>query len=199
MAFASIVITIGLADLSLRARRERDMAHHLADHDALTGILNRRALVKRLHTGITEARLQREPLALLFLDMDHFKSINDRFGHPVGDACLRAVAESIADELRPTDWLGRYGGEEFVVGLPGASHDNAMSIGERIRQRIETLQVHFRGNTVQTTVSLGVASLQGLVDTADDLIARADAALYRAKTDGRNRIAAHPPLAAAER
>ncbi|WP_198670147.1 diguanylate cyclase [Dyella sp. C9] len=196
MAFSSIVVTIGLADLSLRARRERDMAHHLADHDALTGVLNRRALVRRLQAAVTDARLQKAPLGLLFLDMDHFKSINDRYGHPVGDACLRAVAEAIGDELRPSDWLGRYGGEEFVVGLPGTSHDNAMAIGERIRARIETLNVHSRGSTLQTTVSLGVACLEGHADTADDLIARADAALYRAKTDGRNRIVAHAPLAA---
>ena len=196
MAFSSIVITIGLADLSLRARRERDVAHHLADHDALTGVLNRRALVRRLHAAITEAHLERAPLALLFLDMDHFKSINDRYGHPVGDACLRAVAEAIADELRPADWLGRYGGEEFVIGLPGASHDNAMVIGERIRHRIESLHIHSRGCTVQSTVSVGVACLAGFTDTADELIARADAALYRAKTDGRNRIVAHSPLAA---
>lgn len=198
IAFSSIVLTIGLADMSLRARRERDMAHHLADHDALTGVLNRRALVRRLHGCINDARLQKEPLALLFLDMDHFKSINDRYGHPAGDACLRAVVETIADELRPSDWLGRYGGEEFVIGLPGATHDQAMLIGERIRQCIENLHVHSRGCTLQTTVSIGVASLDGYTDTADELIARADAALYSAKTDGRNRIVAHAaPLATA--
>jgi diguanylate cyclase (GGDEF)-like protein len=195
-AFASIVVTIGLADASLRARRERDMAHHLADHDALTGVLNRRALIRRLNASITEARLQRAPFALLFLDMDHFKSINDRFGHPVGDACLRAVAVAVADELRPVDWLGRYGGEEFIVGLPGATHDNAMAIGERIRQRIESLHVHSRGSSLQTTVSLGAASLDGPTDTADELLARADVALYRAKSAGRNRIVAHSAFAA---
>jgi diguanylate cyclase (GGDEF)-like protein len=197
MAFSSIVVTIGLADLSLRARRERDMAHHLADHDALTGVLNRRALVRRLHAAVAEARQQKAPLALLFLDMDHFKSINDRYGHPVGDACLRAVAEAIGDELRSSDWLGRYGGEEFVIVLPGTGHDSAMATGERIRACIEALHVHSRGSTLQTTVSLGVACLEGHLDTVDDLIARADAALYRAKTNGRNRIAAHATLAAA--
>ncbi|WP_267220658.1 sensor domain-containing diguanylate cyclase [Dyella silvae] len=191
IAFFSIVVTIGLADLSLRTRRERDVAHHLADHDALTGALNRRALVRRLHTGIAEARRQHAPLALLFLDMDHFKSVNDHYGHQVGDACLRAVVEAIGDELRPADWLGRYGGEEFVVALPGANRDNAMAVGERIRHSIETLQVHSRGNTFQTTISIGIANLGGPTDTADDLIARADAALYRAKTEGRNRIVSH--------
>ena len=195
MAFSCVMITIGLADLSLRARRERDMAHHLADHDALTGVLNRRALVRRLHSALTEARANGTPLALLFLDMDHFKSVNDRYGHQVGDACLRAVAETIVDELRPSDWLGRYGGEEFVACLPGASHDQAMAIGERIRHRIETLQVHSRGTALQTTISMGVASLDDHADSADELIARADAALYRAKTDGRNRIVSHPPFA----
>lgn len=195
MAFSCVIITIGLADLSLRARRERDMAHHLADHDALTGVLNRRALVRRLHAAISDARAQKAPLALLFLDMDHFKSVNDRYGHQVGDACLRAVAEAIVDELRPSDWLGRYGGEEFVACLPDTTHDRAMVIGERIRHCIETMQVHSRGTTLHTTISMGVASLDEHADTADELIARADAALYRAKTDGRNRIVSHPPFA----
>lgn len=195
-AFCSIVVTIGLADLSLRARRERDVAHHLADHDALTGLLNRRALVARLHEAVTQARPKHQPLALIFLDLDHFKSVNDRYGHQTGDACLRAVAAAIADELRPTDSLGRYGGEEFVALLPATTHEQAMAVGERIRRSIESLHVHSRGNSLQTTISMGVASLTGPADTADDLIARADAALYRAKTQGRNCVVAHSPLTA---
>jgi len=195
-AFCSVVVTIGLADISLRARRERDMAHHLADHDALTGLLNRGALVGRLHDAVAQARPQHQPLALIFLDMDHFKSVNDRFGHQSGDACLRAVADAIADELRPTDSLGRYGGEEFVALLPATAHEQAMTVGERIHRRIEAMQVHARGHTFQTTISMGVASLMGVNDTADDLIARADAALYRAKTQGRNCVVAHTPLTA---
>jgi len=197
MAFSSIVVTIGLADLSLRARHERDVAHHLADHDALTGVLNHRALIRRLHATIADARLQNEPLTLLFLDLDHFKSVNDRYGHQVGDACLRAVAEAIGDDLRPSDWLGRYGGEEFVVCLPRTHRDQAMVASERIRHRIETLHVHSRGCTVQTTASMGLACLHGPDDTVDDLIARADIALYRAKTEGRNRIVAHDDLVTA--
>jgi len=193
-AFCSVVVTIGLADLSLRARRERDMAHHLADHDGLTGLINRRALIRRLQDAVAQARPQHQPLALIFLDMDHFKSVNDRFGHQCGDACLRAVAAAIADELRPTDSLGRYGGEEFVALLPATAHEHAMAVGERIRRRIETLQVHARGNTFQTTVSMGVSSLIGANDSADDLLARADAALYRAKQQGRNCVVAHSPL-----
>jgi len=195
-AFCSIVVTIGLADLSLRARRERDVAHHLADHDALTGLLNRRALVARLHEAVTQARPKHQPLALIFLDLDHFKSVNDRYGHQTGDACLRAVAAAIADELRPMDSLGRYGGEEFVALLPATTHEQAMAVGERIRRSIESLHVHSRGNSLQTTISMGVASLIGPADTADDLIARADAALYRAKTQGRNCVVAHSPLTA---
>ena len=172
------------------------MAHHLADHDALTGLLNRRALVARLHEAVTQARPQHQPLALIFLDLDHFKSVNDRYGHQTGDACLRAVAAAIADELRPTDSLGRYGGEEFVALLPATTHEQAMAVGERIRRSIESLHVHARGNSLQTTISMGVASLTGPADTADDLIARADAALYRAKTLGRNCVVAHSPLTA---
>lgn len=196
MAFCCVVMTVGLADLSLRTRRERDMAHHLADHDALTGVLNRRALVRRLHDAVALARTQHQPLALIFLDMDHFKSVNDRYGHPTGDACLRAVAEAITDELRPSDSLGRYGGEEFVAILPGTTQENAMAVAERIRHCIDVLQVHARGNTLQTTVSMGVSSLLGPTDTVDDLIGRADAALYQAKTHGRNCVVAHASLTA---
>lgn len=196
MAFCAVVLTIGLADLSLRTRRERDMAHHLADHDALTGVLNRRALVRRLHEAETQARAQHQPLALIFLDMDHFKSVNDRYGHQTGDACLRVVAEAIADELRPPDSLGRYGGEEFVAVLPGTTQRHAMAVAERIRHSIETLPVHARGHTLQTTVSIGVASLLGPADTVDELIARADAALYRAKMQGRNNVVADASLTA---
>jgi len=196
MAFCSVVVTIGLADLSLRARRERDMAHHLADHDALTGILTRRALVRRLQEAVAQARPQHQPLSLIFLDMDHFKSVNDRYGHQTGDACLRAVAEAIIDELRPTDSLGRYGGEEFIALLPGTSLEQAMAVGERIRRCIETMSVHARGNSLQMTISMGVSCLTGSTDTADDLIARADAALYRAKTQGRNCVVAHAALQA---
>lgn len=195
MAFCSVVVTIGLADLSLRARRERDMAHHLADHDALTGVLNRRALVRRLHEALASTRQHPQSLALLFLDMDHFKTVNDRHGHQAGDACLRAVAASIMDELRPGDSLGRYGGEEFVVVLPGTAHDNALAVAERIRRSIETLHVHARGHALRVTVSIGVASLAGPGDSADDLIGRADAALYKAKTAGRNCVMPHTPLA----
>lgn len=194
MAFCSVVVTIGLADLSLRARRERDMAHHLADHDVLTGVLNRRALVKRLQDAMVQARQQHLPLSLIFLDMDHFKSVNDRYGHQTGDACLRAVAEVIVDELRPADSLGRYGGEEFVALLPDTTLEQSLAVAERIRRSIETLQVHARGNTLQTTISMGVACLTGPTDTPDDLIARADAALYRAKTQGRNCVVAHASL-----
>jgi len=196
MAFCSVVLTIGLADLSLRTRRERDMAHHLADHDGLTGMLNRRALLRRLHDAVAQARAHHQPLALIFLDMDHFKSVNDRFGHPTGDACLRAIAEAIADELRPSDSLGRYGGEEFVVMLPGTTQDNAIAVAERIRHSIEALPIHARGDSFKTTVSLGVAGFHGNGDTMDDLIGRADAALYRAKTQGRNCVVAHAPVKA---
>ena len=118
MAFATLVITVGLADLTMRARRERDIADQLAHRDPLTGVFNRRAVLSRLDAAITQAERNKDPLALLFLDIDHFKTVNDTYGHAAGDHCLQGIVETIGRELRDEDWIGRYGGEEFVVVLP---------------------------------------------------------------------------------
>jgi diguanylate cyclase (GGDEF)-like protein len=196
MAFASLVITLGLADQTMHARRERDIADNLAHHDALTGAFNRRAVVSRLGLAVTDAHQSEQPLALLFLDVDHFKALNDTHGHAAGDHCLQVIVEAINHELRSGDWLGRYGGEEFIIVLPGASRTSAEQIGERVRARIETLRVQVNGRLLRMTISVGVAGLLDQRDTAAALIERADAALYCAKSDGRNRLSTHPTLAA---
>jgi diguanylate cyclase (GGDEF)-like protein len=194
LAFASVVVILGLTDLTVAARRERDIADHLAHHDALTGTLNRRAVLIRLTAAIAEAIRHGRPLAVLFIDIDHFKSINDNYGHQAGDRCLQAIVEVIGQELRSDDWTGRYGGEEFVIALPGANRENAVAIGERVRARAEALCVPSREQLIRMTISVGIASLLDSHDTVDALIGRADAALYRAKSDGRNRLAIHPSL-----
>lgn len=199
MAFSSIVITLGLADATLNARRERDVAHRLAERDGLTGALNRRALTLRLTSALADARASSKSLALLFLDIDHFKAINDRHGHLAGDACLVAIADAMATELHAGQTFGRYGGEEFLAILPGASAAEAMTTGERLRRRIETLLVRTEGVQVHLTASIGIANLQDDIDGIEQLIGRADEALYRAKADGRNRVGIHAagPSAAA--
>ncbi len=197
MAFSSLVVTLGLADATLHARRERDIAHRAAEHDGLTGVLNRRALIARLAEAVAAAQARSRPLALLFLDLDHFKSINDRHGHLAGDLCLRAVADVASDWLVPGRTFGRYGGEEFLAILPDCTSDQAIAAGEQLRRRIECLVIESEenGERLHLTASIGLAMLAGANDSVERLIERADDALYRAKAEGRNRVGAslHSP------
>lgn len=201
MAFSSLVVTLGLADATLHARRERDIAHRVAERDGLTGALNRRALTTRLADAVAAAQARSRPLALLFLDLDHFKSINDRHGHLAGDLCLRAVADAANAWLTPGRIFGRYGGEEFLVILPDCTREQAIAAGEHLRRHIERLAIDTEDSAerLHLTASIGLAVLLGAGDTVEQLIERADGALYRAKAEGRNRVGAalHPPAAPA--
>jgi len=191
LSYANLVLAFVLAGQTLSFRHERDVAHRLAEHDALTGVLNRRAILARLRAAFAQARQSGEPLSLLFLDLDHFKRVNDSFGHRAGDQCLRGVIAPIAGELRQGDALGRYGGEEFLILLPGAGPLDAETVAERIRHRVQEMALLVSGTRIELTVSVGVASLDAGVITLDDLIERADAALYRSKSGGRNLVTAH--------
>jgi diguanylate cyclase (GGDEF)-like protein len=193
MAFSSIIITLGFADATLHARRERDIAHGLAERDGLTGVLNRRALTAWLANAVVDARVQMRSLMLLFLDIDHFKVINDRHGHLVSDGCLIALAETIGGSLKDGQTFGRYGGEELLVILPGASRTEAMLVGESLRRRIESMTIQSEGIPLRMTASIGIAHLLGDGDTVAQLVDRADQALYRAKARGRNRVAMYEP------
>lgn len=127
------------------------------------------------------------PLALLFIDIDHFKRINDNYGHSVGDEALREVAGVLKASLRNIDMVFRYGGEEFLVLLSNTSSEVAAMVGERLRQAVHNLQVVFQGQALQMSISLGCATLQA-GESADGLQQRADQALYQAKRNGRNRL-----------
>lgn len=153
--------------------------------DALTGVGNRAAFEEALAREVLLAQRSGQPLALLVLDLDHFKHINDLYGHPVGDSVLKETAACIRADLRATDLLFRYGGEEFVVLLGNTDKSGALGVAERIRQAIAT-HGFCQGNLL-VTVSIGVAVLAA-GECAGDLFARADAALYRAKAAGRNRV-----------
>ncbi len=197
LALSSLVLTLGLGLSTLQARRERDHARDEARRDALTGLPNRRALMACIAEALIDARQTHRPLSLIFLDLDHFKAINDRHGHLAGDACLRILAERAQSELRPADTLARWGGEEFVVLLPGAALDEASAIGERIRRRVEANPFVAGGEAIAITVSLGISGYsRASIDSPEQLIEQADAALYRAKAEGRNRLAVHPAYAA---
>jgi diguanylate cyclase (GGDEF)-like protein len=197
MVVAAILIALGVAD---RLRQQRDAlteAERRAQTDPLTGVLNRRSFVERLDAACVRARARGLPITLLFLDLDHFKSINDSFGHAAGDACLRAVIEPIHAELRQSDVIGRYGGEEFVVLLSSADAAAAAPIAERIRERVANVRVEGFGAPIRMSCSIGVAASDALGVWGEHLIARADAAVYLAKRSGRNQVQMAYPMAPA--
>lgn len=164
-------------------------ARRAAARDPLTGAANRAHLEHTLEREVSLARRHGSALSLLMIDVDRFKHINDRFGHPVGDRSLAAIAACIVGRVRASDLLSRYGGEEFCVLLPRTGAGGAERLAERVRAAVEALRIPAGAETIRVTVSLGVASLAP-ADTAAELIAKADAALYRAKRRGRNRVSA---------
>jgi diguanylate cyclase (GGDEF)-like protein len=197
MVTASVLIALGVADRLRGQRIALTEAERRAQTDPLTGVLNRRALVERLELACTRARTRGLPIALLFIDLDHFKQINDSYGHPAGDACLAAIIPPIQAELRQSDVIGRYGGEEFVVILSSASATVAHVIAERIRERVASTLVAGFGLPIRLTCSIGVAASDTLNVWGENLIARADDAVYAAKRAGRNRVQMAAPRAAA--
>ena len=188
LAFTSVVLALGLADRMLMFRRERDMAQEHAERDWLTGVMNRAGIEHRLDWAALEGRRTGEPLSLLFVDLDHFKQINDRHGHALGDSCLRAVVREVSAELHYGDHIGRLGGDEFVLGLPGTNGAGAQHMAERLCRKIQKRCRVVDGITVDLSVSIGVAECNA-TDTVATLIRRADKAMYRAKRAGGNRIA----------
>lgn len=188
MVAAAVLIALGVADRLRDQRLALSDAEKRAQTDPLTGVLNRRSLVERLEAACLRARARGLPIALLFIDLDHFKEINDTRGHQAGDACLRAIIDPIHAELRQSDVIGRYGGEEFVVILSSADISAAGPIAERIRHRVADVRVEGYGPPIRVTCSIGVATSDTLGVWGEHLIARADEAVYDAKRSGRNRV-----------
>ncbi|HEY6022915.1 MAG TPA: GGDEF domain-containing protein [Pseudolabrys sp.] len=155
--------------------------------DHLTGLFNRRTFMENAQTLCAQQAKRGEPVALLMFDLDHFKSINDRFGHTVGDEVLRLFGRVVRASTRMDDIIGRFGGEEFIAIVPGG-FESAEKIAERVRAGFETAGATVAAHAIGATVSIGAAIAYDAVKSIDALIARADAALYRAKHDGRNRL-----------
>lgn len=153
--------------------------------DALTGIANRAAFEERLRAEIARCARSGQPLSLLYWDIDHFKSINDRFGHAAGDKVLCEVANCLVSRIRDSDFIARIGGEEFVTLLMNTPATGGMKAAEQLRLAVAALRMHYRGAPVAVTISCGVTEVQAR-DSAEAAVARADAALYRAKDSGRN-------------
>jgi diguanylate cyclase (GGDEF)-like protein len=188
MVAASILIALGVADRLRAQRLALTEAERRAQIDPLTGVLNRNSLIERLHAACVRAQARGLPIALLFIDLDHFKQINDSFGHQAGDACLRAIIPAIHAELRQSDVIGRYGGEEFVVILSSADAAASVPIAQRILERVGEVQVEGFGAPIRLTCSIGVAASDTLGVWGEGLIAHADAAVYVAKRAGRNQL-----------
>ncbi|MCP1582192.1 sensor domain-containing diguanylate cyclase [Pseudoxanthomonas mexicana] len=188
-AFTAVVLALGLADRMLTFRRERDRAKAHAERDGLTGVLNRGGIEHRLDWALIERERERMPVSLLFIDLDNFKQINDRHGHALGDACLRAVTRAVSEQFQYGDQLGRLGGEEFVLVLSGVELPAALRIAEQVGARIRRDCANVEGVAVAVTASIGAAQARD-GDSVASLIARADQAMYAAKRAGGDRVMA---------
>ncbi len=179
-------------DLESRERELEEMNDRLrrvSQTDGLTGLDNRRYLEERLHEMFEHSLRLHEPLSVVMCDIDHFKSVNDTYGHLAGDAILRQFADLIKEQAREIDRVGRYGGEEFLIILPGTVLDAAVTFAERVREQIETHEFVYEEERIRRTVSCGVAAWpHPLVSSRDQLIRSADDALYVAKERGRDRV-----------
>jgi diguanylate cyclase (GGDEF)-like protein len=173
--------------LAHEVQLERDRAEQMARTDFLTQLNNRRAFYDLAEAALRHARRYDHPLALLMIDIDHFKAINDEFGHAAGDAALCTVAKLIREQYRVTDIAGRLGGEEFALLLPETGLPDALAVAERLRVSVGAHAVEHEGQVIRFTASIGVAALQ-TDETIDQLMLHADAELYRAKHAGRNSI-----------
>ncbi|MEW6542419.1 MAG: diguanylate cyclase [Nitrospirota bacterium] len=181
-------ITTSVA-LALRNAEAHCHVQTLAMTDGLTNLLNRRAFANILAREFREAERYRTPLCLIMADVDHFKGVNDQFGHPIGDRLLREVATVIGQAIRAVDVLTRFGGEEFAIILPRTDVTQAAILANRIRERIEQYRFLVNGARVGLTASMGLAQVPDPhIATVDELVSTADAALYQAKALGRNRI-----------
>lgn len=192
LSLLTLVLLLGSSYLMLNQLTGKIEAAQRALHEAsisdeLTGLRNRRFLMARYHEEFERARRYSTPLGLLMLDLDHFKKINDNYGHPFGDLVLKRVAETISEAMREYDLAARYGGEEFAVLVPETKRQDLLALAERIRVQLEKKDIIDVSFSAKVTVSIGVTSREES-DTPETLLNRADKALYQAKHEGRNRI-----------
>ncbi|HRI18525.1 MAG TPA: GGDEF domain-containing protein, partial [Burkholderiaceae bacterium] len=184
-----LVLLLHATLLALVAGRLVTSLRRLSRHDGLTGLLNRRAIEEALDAQRQRSQRIGEAFALMMLDLDHFKAINDRHGHAVGDQALKQVAALLRGSLREVDRLGRYGGEEFLILLPGLTLAEALAVARRLCADLSARQLHTATATLAISASVGVAAWQDGPCDVEQVLAQADAALFEAKLSGRNRAA----------
>jgi diguanylate cyclase (GGDEF)-like protein len=182
-----MMLSLGLVLMS--KERSEAALKYLALRDALTGIPNRRAILEELEREVARARRTENRLAIVIIDLDHFKNVNDQHGHLAGDEVLRHCVEQMKKRLRMSDSLGRYGGEEFLLMMPGTTVEGAMTAVEDLRQAIADNHTQFGELSIPQSFSAGVwVGLPSAKDNGNSLIAQADAALYECKAAGRNTV-----------
>ena len=185
---ARIRVGLRVLDLEDNLVQAREAMRYKAMHDTLTGVWNRGAILETLDREVWRSRRERLSLGVLIADLDHFKSVNDTYGHPVGDAVLREVTKRMQADIRPYDSVGRYGGEEFLVLLPGCDASETHEKAERLRQAISQDPILTASGELKITMSVGAATSGDWPDgSATELLHMADLALYRAKHEGRDR------------
>ena len=186
-----------LLKLAYKDPSELEMEEELykaATTDALTGIMNRRAFMEAAQQDLSYAHRNQQGISLLMVDADHFKKVNDDYGHPVGDLVLKTIAQFLNQTIREEDRLGRYGGEEFIMLLRGKKGDHAAEFAERLRKGVADQKIPVEEDSISITISIGFCSGSGeeLIDL-ENLISKADTALYKAKSLGRNQIVEFTP------
>jgi diguanylate cyclase (GGDEF)-like protein len=184
-------LRVGLRILELEDSlvQAREMMRFKATHDTLTGVWNRGAILESMEREVSRSRREGISLGVLMLDLDHFKSVNDNYGHLAGDAVLREITKRMQSDVRPYDAVGRYGGEEFLVLLPGCNREVTGAAAERIRKIISIAPIETATGFLKMTMSIGaVATCDWPQNTPSQILQMADSALYRAKEEGRDRI-----------
>lgn len=176
-----------ILDLQAELIFAREELREQATCDSLTRLWNRAAILEILHQELDRTRRTNLPLSILMADVDHFKRVNDTYGHLAGDAVLREIAHRMRQAIRPYDGIGRYGGEEFLLVLPDCDTPGATALAERLRMAVANEAIMLAEGVIPVTLSLGIATCEGSME-ASTLITRADEALYRAKDGGRNRV-----------
>jgi diguanylate cyclase (GGDEF)-like protein len=183
-----------LVGLLLRVYGDEQKMRNLASYDSLTGLLSRHAFFDNANNYVALARREHKPFVVMIIDLDHFKLINDRYGHPAGDAVLKLFAEVTNSIARRSDIIGRMGGEEFAIVLPSTSTSEALEFAGRLHAAINQAVLTFNDSAIRYTASIGLAEFDtDSADNIDELLARADLALYEARQSGRNRTATFNP------
>ena len=192
MGYMAIALTFHATLLGIVVGRILSDLRHRSRHDGLTGLLNRRAMEEALFSQMQRSRRTGEPFTVLMLDLDHFKTINDCHGHAAGDRALKHTAAALKAELREVDAVGRFGGEEFLVVMPGATVETALPVAERLRTALISDPPSIDDATLLLSASIGIAQWREPAEEPSRLLMRADAALYNAKVRGRDRVVVDP-------